>query len=366
MTLEDRGAASIFILNVAIINQLSAFLGGSSIVYFTSKLEIHKIILPSYCFVIATALIASIVFFLVGVISINEMVYLFLAGLFQGLLFVNQQVFLGRRQISLFNKTQTIIAVGHLVFVLSYLPEINFTEFALSYIISLFLAMLFSFLKIPLTNLTLKFDFNIVKQLFNQGSIIQIGSLAQQVNSRFSYYVLFYVSGSATVALFSVSLMAVEKLMLISRTFSTIQYSEISFQNDREQAQKITAHFLKWTLFLTLLAALFLNFIPEDYFLAIIGENYVGIKTYILFASPAIIILALSGILSHYYSGLGLFELNSKASVISMVITIFIGLFLIPVFEIRGAILTMGISYFIQFGYQLYYYTSRKRPEGQS
>ena len=73
------------------------------------------------------------------------------------------------------------------------------------------------------------------------------------------------------------------------------------------------------------------------------------------------ILLALGNILYLYFSGLGEFMVYTKASLVSMVITILGGVILIQEFEIEGAIATLTMSYAVLFVYQYYFYKFNKR-----
>ena len=227
----------------------------------------------------------------------------------------------------------------------------HFRYYLFAYTVAVFAIWLIGFLKIiTLTRGPYRFNIQTFISLIKYGFLIQTGAFAQQLNNRMSYY---FLSSNYAVGIFSTGLSIIEKLMVISRGFSTIQYPVIAESKDQAYAVELTKSFAKMTLLLTCIVASIALFIPDSVYEMVVGSNYANIKDIVVALAPAIVLLSISNILSHYFSGLGLFHHNTIGSIAGLIITLGVGVWAVPEYGIIGAIVTTNLSYFVLVVYQL-------------
>lgn len=365
-TEHDQGMAALFIINIDLIAHLSMIVGGSALVYLSSRHSIPKLMFPSYVWGFIASSIGFGILFLFEQIPNSFAVLIFLTGLLQSLFVANQQLILGRNNIRMYNFIQI---VHHAILLILLLVLLNhdgpsFSDFICAYFFAISCSFILSLIVLkPLFKEEKDSETSVVKDLVSLGLTVSIGALAQRINSRLSIYILnsSFILGTAMVGLFSTGQAIIEKLMVISRSFSSVQYADISNKRNKEDAQALTVNFMKLSLYMTLIGALILIIIPEKFFLWIIGDQWQGIHDIIIYLSPAIIILTVSNIFSHYFSGLGQYKVNSIAAIIGLLITIILGFILIPEYGIKGCIITISISYLIKTTYQfVLFYSNRK------
>ncbi len=362
----EQGKAAIFVINIDLIAHICMFVGGSSLVYLASRHSIKQLIVPSYIWALAASTISILVLLLLDQIP-GEMVELvFITGLLQGLYSANQQLLLGYDQIKRYNLLQLlmfVVLMGSLL-VLINLNGAEYEDFVYAYLIAVSVAFVTSWfaLKPHWNDSASKSGDNVLKTLFKFGFIIQVGAFAQRLNSRLTIYVLnaSFVSGIAKVGLLGTAQMIVEKLMIGSRSLSTVQYAAISNNRDEKYALNMTSSFIKLALYGTLVAAGIMILIPESVYLSIIGKQWIGVHHLMVQLTPAICLLAISNILSHFFSGLGDYHINTYSALIGLGLTLMFAFILIPESGILGCIQTITISYSCKTAYQIKQFYKRK------
>lgn len=118
-------------------------------------------------------------------------------------------------------------------------------------------------------------------------------------------------------------------------------------------AQRVSALFLKISVFATLLGVVVLLIMPESLYLLLFGKQFVGIKFTICILAVGILFQSAEIILSHYFSGTGQQIKNSISAFIGLIVTLIGGILLIPNFDAIGAAYTSSISYLSMLIYMI-------------
>jgi O-antigen/teichoic acid export membrane protein len=92
--------------------------------------------------------------------------------------------------------------------------------------------------------------------------------------------------------------------------------------------------------------------LPQTFFSFIFGKDFSNLKIVIQSIAAGIFSMALSMILSHYFSGVGKHYHNTISSAIGLIFTLIFGFTLIPSMGIAGAGITASISYSSSMLYQ--------------
>jgi O-antigen/teichoic acid export membrane protein len=85
--------------------------------------------------------------------------------------------------------------------------------------------------------------------------------------------------------------------------------------------------------------------LPSSFYEFIFGAGFGGIRLVIQALAPGVLFLNLNIIISHYFSGIGKYQLNSIASFAGLVIAIPLFSWMIPAYGLWGAGLASSISY---------------------
>ncbi len=361
LSVSEQGLSALFIVNIDLIAQLSMFIGGSALVYMASRANMKSLAVISYGWSLIAAFIMFGVLYLVGQLDDQYLLPFFITGLLQCIYAANLNLVLGLNRISWYNSLQVILAGSTLGLLIYFFQDngASFEDFLYAYLGGIGVSTFLSF--IPLwgrIDWKDKLDLSVLKELGNYGFVIQLGNFAQRLNNRLALYLLeaSYLVGLALVGLFSNGQSSIEKLMLASRSLSSVQYAEISNSRDEKKAAQLSLRFMRICIALTLLGILIVLLIPESLWLIVFSEKYVGIKDIMLGLSPAVFILAVSNIFSHYFSGLGNYRINTAASVLGLVVTVLCGYAIIPQYGIEGCIYTISASYATTCCFQLFYF----------
>jgi len=185
----------------------------------------------------------------------------------------------------------------------------------------------------------------------------------QLFNYRLSYYIIEKYFDRATLGVFSIGVQISESVWIISKSIAMVQYARIANSTDEAYAHRLTSDFIKITGLITVAILAVLLVLPAQFFVLIFKAGFSNVTEVILSLSPGILAVALSLMLSHYFSGSGKPWHNTISSGIGLVFTVGLGFTLIPVYGISGAGLTASAAYMAGMLYQLFIFI-RRSPNG--
>ncbi len=145
-----------------------------------------------------------------------------------------------------------------------------------------------------------------------------------------------------------------EAAMLFSSSVALITASTVSNETDKSKAASTTLNLIKLSLLISFVILLVLSIFPESMMSAIFGKDFSGIKIIIFTLIPGALANSISQVISHYYSGLGKFKVNTTVGFISLAVSIFAGALylksssiLLPGFIISGSAI-VAMIYFVR------------------
>ena len=362
---DGRGEISLFVLNLTLVSMFS-LVGGTSLVYLTSRVKPENLLLPSYFWAFNTSIGITALLWFVGLQDIRFIYHLGLLALMESLTQVNLQLVLGDNRIGRYNLVQFIqvvvlmiaLSVAYFVFNLDgieayiaafYASRIYSTVHSLSSIYSL---LGFESPRAIRANFWLN-----LKNLFSYGWVIQTANIAQLLNYRVSYWLLEKLlpeKGTQLVGIYSTGINLAEAVWILSRSISTVQYAEISNTRDDAYQVDLTVGLFKLNTLITFLCMLPLLLVPASWFEWIFGkgENFDQIQLVLTFLFPGIIANAAAGSLSHYFSGVARYSVNTYGSAAGLVVTLVTGTLFIPKYGLAGAAAAASASYSVALFYQ--------------
>jgi len=275
---EGKGMISIMIANAAIVSFFSSIFAGSSTSYFASKFKTEQILTYSYLWSFLTGITVPLLFSFSEVQSAYTF-YLIGISIFSALLSVNVNLFIGIRNIKMFNIYTVLQQLLHVIFLFGFIFILNLKEVSVYFTAQIFcLALLFliSFFQIlkKCTFSNFGMSSEVFKNMFDYGWKNQLSALVQFLNYRLSFYFLEHYEGISAVGIFSVGITFAEAIWTITRSIAVILYSEVINSKSRDESILKTKNSLKISFSLMLVFLLGIIIIPASAYVLIFGSAW--------------------------------------------------------------------------------------------
>ncbi len=322
---EARGSISLCVLAVAIAGLVNEIVGGPAVVYLVPRFNNRKLTQYAYLWAIFSSITISVLLALFHFYDVEFIILVTACSFVLCMGTIHQFILLGHQKISSFNTTAIVqTAVTFLVFLGSVVFKVSSSNFyfyalLLGYIAGFLVSFNASFFiwqekKTSSDNITLK-------MLFNNGLLTQTASFFHLMSSRITFYYSEYFISLAFVGVLSIAVSVTEAALLFSTSVALITASAVSNQNDKSQAATLTVQLIKTSWAISGLILLVLCLFPEQPMLLILGADFEGIKLLIFTLVPGAMAGSVNQIISHYYTGIGKFAVNTRAGLISMGVT---------------------------------------------
>lgn len=365
---EGTGTIALVVLGVTILQLIANFVGGGTLVYLVPRKSLSQLLFLSYTWALFSNITGVCVLYFLKAIPEGFELLLLILSLINSLYYINVTI-MQAKNIRLFNKYQlfqVFVLIGSfgLLLLLRYcfdwVVKVDYYLYALtlSYLFPLLTSLRFISRHVD------PFNFSgcteLLKEMFRLGFWVQLSNFAQLMNYRLNYYFISYFAGRKPLGLFELGTKLSEVIWIFPKSIALVQYAKIANCDDRTYAKQLTSSLLKVVFLFTIIAVLILICIPAKWLAAIFGPEFSEAKTVIYSLAPGIVCLSGLSILSHYFSGLGKYHVNSIASLIGFCVTLIAGILLIPkaasvgyIQAIRVAGMITSVSYFSSFLFSL-------------
>lgn len=355
---EAKGEQAIMVYNINLLLMLFTLIGNSTLIYLTPRKDFSNLIIPSFLWIVITAILVSLFFpnicvFIAVLAAISE---------------INQFLLLGKQKISQANILKLIYPLVSFSYILILCLFNRFTSvedfitaMLIAYIVSFFYGIFalrdeYKNLKlISKQELTSSF-----KTLFSLGVTKQIGYIAQSMNYRLCFYILGFYCGETLVGIYSNAVSLSEAVMLFGSSLALVQYSSLSNNEDDSSSKQFSWKMSKINGIFTALALLVLCLLPSEVYSFIFGKGFEDISQAIRILSIGVLPLSIASNFTQYFYAKGNFKISTFASIIGLGVTIIAGLILIPKYQLQGAALAATLSYFTTFAIEFYFFVFRK------
>lgn len=350
---EGKGVISIVIADLTIISFFANIFVGSSISYFASKYKTEEILPFAYLWSIVVGFLIPIIIGFYHTIEYSN--YLIALSVLSSLLATNINLFVGQKNIPLFNIYIVLQQVCHVVFILIIVYFLKITSVDAYFIAQiicfgvLFVASTIQVLK-KCNILEIKFSREVRDKLFDYGWKTQLSAFLQFLNYRLSFYFLEFFKGLTSVGIFSVGIALSEAIWMVSRSLSIVLYADLVNSDNHKEAIEKTKVNLKISFLVTLLFLVIILSIPDNFFSLIFGKDFTQTKEIMFLLSPGILAIAVSNIVGFYFAGINKLKILNIKSLVGLVFTIAASFYVIPRWGIRGACIVTTISYCLSSG----------------
>ncbi len=354
---SGRGEIALILTNVAIISILSNIACGNTIAYNALKEDRNLLIVIAIAGALVFSLAGSVVFSLTtGFRYFKE---LFIISLLNSLTGAVSYYWLGRNNIRLFNFLTFLNPVLVLIFLHIFwgifrIGSINACFYAyyagLGTLLIIGLQTFRGTLPFRFPGLSSKNIFNIIRY----GTGNELNYFIQFLNYRISYYFIARILGLAPLGIFSIAISCAEAIWVVSKSMSTLNYSDILILKDRQAGIASTRKYAKQSFWISLLLMLFVSLLPQSLYERVFGIGFGSLRIYLVWMIPGIIAIAVSNLYGHYFAGIGKLKIVRIKSLIGLVPTIILLFLLTEKFLLKGVCIALNASYLLSSFY-LYY-----------
>ncbi|HNW98884.1 MAG TPA: oligosaccharide flippase family protein [Bacteroidales bacterium] len=349
-----KGEQGIIITTITLILIFSNLIGGPSIVYLVPRHPLQRIVIPAYAWSLLTSIIFFFIMNLVYIVKPEYILHVVILTTINSFASINNSVLIGKEKIktnNYINLLQTIVIIGSLLFffniqnkieIYSYIKALYF-GFGINFILGFIFIIPFFKKQI---NPTGKFN-EALQGLLKFGFWNQLGTIAQMLSFRISYYFIEYFNGTKDVGIYSNGISIIESVWLVTTSITLVQYSRIVNSENNEYSQKLTIRLTRISLLSIFFILIPLVLLPSSFYTFIFGHEFGDINKVIWTLAPGVLIFNIVNITGHYFSGTGKYHINALAMGVGFAATLIFGLILIPLYGIIGAGITASISYIV-------------------
>lgn len=364
---EGMGIIGLIILGISIIQLIVDLFAGSALIYYASRTNIAKLLIPAYLWLAVVITTISLLFSITNSILPSETIevvvpkgfaiHILLLSALSGFMITHYNLLMGKGRIKAYNILFTIqICTTLITFLVMLFIFKNTSVYAyltalyLGYGLSAFLGFFAIIYKMK--SLDLKGWQSTTRKVLHYGMVTQLANILNIGNNRISFYIIRHYFGLSILGVYNAGIQLTEGLRVIGQSIAVVQFSAISNTKEPEYARVLTIRLMKLSVLLTAIALLVLIAIPEDIYSMILTRNFSGVKPVVIALSPGVMALAINNIFSHYFSGVGNPKINLNAKISGLIFTIALVFILIPAYGYIGAAITASISYSVTIIHQ--------------
>ena len=145
---EGRGEISLFVLGITLTLLMNNIIGGSALIFLSSRIEPFRLLIPSYIWSFISALLVTFILSSFNLVPSYLITHILFISIIQSLAAVNQNLFIGQKKLKLFNLIsllQVTILFTVLVSFLFILGKRSVNDYITAVYISFVLQMIISF-----------------------------------------------------------------------------------------------------------------------------------------------------------------------------------------------------------------------------
>ena len=362
------GTISLILLGITFINLVSNFIGGPAIVYLLPRFDAFQLIVPAYLWAFLCSSAGAVLLSVSGLIPVLYVFDVFWLSFFVTITTVNLTILLARERFVIYNLLSTLQIIITLT-VLLYLVFMTGNHSVTAYLYAFYSGIIISFVVsfLAIRKLIRFSDIeelpHVVVTMLKYSPFMQFGSFFQMLNYRLSYYIIERFFGPGLLGVFSVGTQVSESVWIIGRGSATVHYARLSNTKDLNYAKDLTLALMKGVAVVTFLLLFIMVLLPQSVYLLLFGAGFSEARIVVLLLAPGMLFTAVTMIISHYFSGVGIPKYSMYGSAVGLVITLSVGFILIPVMGISGAALTTSLSYLFCMCYLLFIFIRKTDVE---
>lgn len=356
---EGTGTIALVILGLTLLQVLSNFVGGTSLVFFTPQRNNFQLICLSYGWALLSNLGGLGVLYHWELVPRQYVLHLLVLTLIYSAFYIHSGIMQGREEIKRFNMlqlTQVLLLILSLSISLLYCrnhaitPEIDLYlySFIFSYLVPAVLSGVYVFRRVG----SIKFEGmgKLLVEMLRLGFWTQLANFAQLLTYRLNYYFIEGFVGRKPLGIYELGTRLSEAVWVFPKSICLVQYARIANCQEEQYAKRLTLGFLKIVFVFSLVAVLVLWALPAEFIAWVFGPEFSESKPVICSLLPGIVSLSCLSVLSHHFAGYGKYWINAVGSLIGLVVTAVFGLLLLPGAAESGSLPVLRMAGWISSG----------------
>lgn len=331
---EGTGTIAIVILGLTLLQVLSNFVGGSTLVYLTPQRDNLQLLLLSYAWMLISTSAGVCLLDVFHLVPHEFILFTFITSIILNTYFIHLGIIQGKENIKLYNLLQLtqavlfILLLGITLFLHHHFGwTIHIRIYLRLYLISFLVPCIISCFYIRRHVRFHNFDgiWGLFGEMVKLGSWTQLANLAQLLTYRTNYFLIQRFINDKALGIYDLGNKISEAVLIIPKSICVVEYARISNCQEADYTKRITLSLLKVVFVIILIAVLILWLLPASFFGFIFGPEYAESKPVINSLLPGIVSLSCLSILSHYFAGHGKFFINAIGSFIGLAVTLALG-----------------------------------------
>ena len=354
--LGESGLGSVALLQfgLLLVTGMAGFVAAGAVVFVRRSHKPSQLRKVSYLWCLLSAIVASVLGSALGIIPSEWLIASSALGLMQSIIVFHSQLLIAGGRIRTNNQLQIVQTFSLLTSTLLTYLYFGITSpigFMWALAAALAVALVFSIIAMkdnwqsaPTSGLH---DLSSATPLlFRYGSQGSTGSILQLLTNRANLSLLNHFIGTAGAGVYSVVYYGVEAVWTIARALAPMVNTEVAAASSTVERRAITAGYLKRALMLTVPLTILASAVPESIYAWVFGIN--GIAGPLRILAPGMIAGAISSIIAHHLSAIGLHKWNARTSGIGFTVLISVGWFAVPTYGVAGAAVAASAAYVSQ------------------
>ncbi len=351
---ENYGTIGLIMVAIGIALLFSALIGGTSLVYFTSRANPASIFSISSLWGFLMSVCIPGIMAILNLYPPKYFALVFMISVFANISQNLMYIILGKERILQQNIINLLQVFTHFIivsFLFHILRKPSVDNYLISVLFSHFMATILGFVFCRKDILPFSFSglSEIIPEIVRYGFWVQLSAFVQIFNYRLSYYLVDWFLGRQMLGIYTLAVQLAESFWILPRSVAIVQFAHISNMKDTTQSMALSYKLMQLVMIVIALCSIPVFFIPESWLIFVFGIGFTGIKTVLVMLIPAIIIFSGAIIISHYFSGIGKVWYNTITGTIGFVFTVISCLLLIPQFQLNGAAVAANITYAAMF-----------------
>ncbi len=361
---EGRGEIALLLANVSVITIFTNVFCGSTIAYHAPRQKRDFLFIFSLFGAIPVSLAGAVIFSVL--FGFGHFKPMFLITLLMSLVAALSSYWLGNNKIMKYNILAIMVQVCILISLIFLYFIFNKTElnsYFQSYYIGTGMVLIIGF-----TSLLVREPFRLkdikyagIKSLVSYGLYNEFNYLIQFLNYRLAYYFIAKMLSLSVLGIFSVVVSISEAVWVISRSMSSVHFSNVINSDDLKKSRNETKVYSRQSFWISLLFLLTLTIVPEKAYKIIFGNEFGDVKRFIIYLIPGIIAIAVSNLYGHYFAGKGKLNILRNKSLIGLAVTLILLPVLLKRYYLTGVCITLDVSYILS---SLYLWHEFRKEDG--
>ncbi len=276
----------------------------------------------------------------------------------------NTGIFLGKNEISRFNKINWIPKL--IILLLTFLFLVTFSFGIIGYLIAMIGGPVFIFVILFLKNnfissFKFKFDWLVIKKMMGLGIVYAVALLIINLNYRIDIILLDFLSIPYETGLYSKGSVLTEYLWQIPMLLSTIIFARSAISKDGLNFSLKVAQLLRISFLVITIGSLILLFFSEFIIVMMFGEEFRGSISVLKLLLAGVVLLTIFKVMNMDLAGKGKPWVSLKAMVPALVVNLILNIIWIPKYGANGAALASTVSYSFASLLFLHFYSKEVR-----